>query len=195
MTKAVKVGDTGTDHDGFPPTPVTAGSPDVNFDGVSAARVGDPLAPHDKPKHPPHGRSIASGSSTVKINGKPAAITGGSISCGGVTIGSASVNIGDVPPSSTSNSFVPVSIGTSKKITSLSFSYGANRETLTSTSRHYTDINLHAKTTGYSPGESVSVKLNGVIDKTIVGHVDDNGEVFVANILQQDHLEIEGKIQ
>nr|VVV03968.1 hypothetical protein AW0309160_01351 [Aliivibrio wodanis] len=96
MSKGVKVGDIGTDHDGFPPTPVTVGSPDVKFDGQPAARVGDPLAPHDKPKHPPHGRTIASGSSTVKINGKPAAITGGAISCGGVTIGSGTVNIGDV---------------------------------------------------------------------------------------------------
>ncbi|EKF9771394.1 type VI secretion system PAAR protein [Vibrio cholerae] len=95
MSKGVKVGDIGTDHDGFPPTPVTAGSPDVKFDGQPAARVGDPLALHDKPKHPPHGRAIASGSSTVMINGKPAAITGGAISCGGVTIGSGTVNIGD----------------------------------------------------------------------------------------------------
>lgn len=60
MSKGVKVGDIGTDHDGFPPTPVTAGSPDVKFDG------------------------------------QPAAITGGAISCGGVTIGSGTVNIGDV---------------------------------------------------------------------------------------------------
>ncbi len=82
MVKAVRVGDEGTEHDGFPPTPVTAGSPDVKIDGIAAARVGDPLAPHSKPKHPPHGRSIASGSSTVFINGKPAAITGGSVSCG-----------------------------------------------------------------------------------------------------------------
>lgn len=95
MSKGVKVGDIGTEHDGFPPTPVTAGSPDVKFDGQPAARVGDPLAPHDKPKHPPHGRTIAAGSSTVMINGKPAAITGGAISCGGVTIGSGTVNIGD----------------------------------------------------------------------------------------------------
>lgn len=96
--KAVKVGDIGTEHDGFHPTKVTAGSPDVFIDGMPAARVGDPLEPHDKPKHPKHARAIASGSSTVFINGKPAALTGGSISCGGVTIGSGTVNIGDVPP-------------------------------------------------------------------------------------------------
>ncbi|MEZ6854775.1 type VI secretion system PAAR protein [Halodesulfovibrio aestuarii] len=95
--KAVKVGDIGTEHDGFHPTKVTAGSGDVFIDGQPAARVGDPLEPHDKPNNPKHGRTIATGSSTVFINGKPAALTGGKISCGGVTIGSGTVNIGDQP--------------------------------------------------------------------------------------------------
>jgi len=93
--KVVLLGDIGTDHNGFPPTPVTAGSPDVLIDGKPVARVGDPLAPHSKPKHPPHPRAIASGSSTVLINGIPAAVTGSTISCGGVTIGSGSVVIGN----------------------------------------------------------------------------------------------------
>ncbi|MGO1501419.1 MAG: PAAR domain-containing protein [Marinobacter sp.] len=72
-----------------------AGSPDVLIDGKPVARVGDPLAPHSKPKHPPHPRAIAAGSATVLINGIPAAVTGSAISCGGVTIGSGSVVIGD----------------------------------------------------------------------------------------------------
>tara|TARA_R110000851_G_C13100426_1_gene568210 strand:- start:6211 stop:7944 length:1734 start_codon:yes stop_codon:yes gene_type:complete len=91
----VLLGDLGSDHEGFPPTPVIGGSPDVLIDGRPAARVGDALAPHSKPKHPPHPRTIAAGSSTVMINGKPAAVTGGAISCGGVTIGSGSVVVGD----------------------------------------------------------------------------------------------------
>ncbi|MFM2486086.1 type VI secretion system PAAR protein [Celerinatantimonas yamalensis] len=94
MPKAVVVGDTGTDHNGYPPTSVTAGSGTVKIDHRPAARLGDPLAQHDKPKHPPHPRTIASGSGSVLIDGKPAAVTGSRISCGGVTIGSASVNIG-----------------------------------------------------------------------------------------------------
>ena len=53
---AAKVGNIGTDHEGFHPTPITAGSPDVFIDGIPAARVGDPLAPHDKPNHPPQDR-------------------------------------------------------------------------------------------------------------------------------------------
>nr|WP_084059580.1 MULTISPECIES: type VI secretion system PAAR protein [Aeromonas] len=95
---AAKVGDIGTDHDGFHPTAITAGSPDVFIDGIPAARVGDPLAPHDKPNHPPHPRKIASGSSTVLVNGKPLAITGGAVDCGGVIIGSGTVIVGDITP-------------------------------------------------------------------------------------------------
>ncbi|MDF2414507.1 type VI secretion system PAAR protein [Aeromonas sp. 1HA1] len=92
---AAKVGNIGTDHDGFHPTAITAGSPDVFIDGIPAARVGDPLAPHDKPNHPPHPRKIASGSSTVFVNGKPLAITGSAVDCGGVIIGAGTVIVGD----------------------------------------------------------------------------------------------------
>ncbi|SIO96606.1 PAAR motif protein [Vibrio spartinae] len=98
MAQGAKVGDMGSDHDGFPPTPITSGSPTVKFDGIPAARVGDPLTAHDKPKHPPHPRTISSGSSTVMIDGKPAAMSGCSISCGGVVnVGGGTVNIGDGP--------------------------------------------------------------------------------------------------
>lgn len=92
---AAKVGNIGTDHEGFYPTPITAGSPDVFIDGIPAARVGDPLAPHDKPNHPPHPRKIASGSSTVLVNGKPLAMTGSAVDCGGVIIGAGTVIVGD----------------------------------------------------------------------------------------------------
>lgn len=88
--KIVLVGDLGTDHDGFPPTPVTAGSPTVTIDGKPVARLGDPLAPHDKPNHGPHPRTIAEGSGSILIDGKPAALTGHTVSCGGVVIGGAS---------------------------------------------------------------------------------------------------------
>lgn len=93
--KFVLVGDIGTDHDGFPPTPVTAGSPSVLIDGKPVARLGDPLAPHDKPKHSAHPRSIAEGSGTILIDGKPAALTGHAVSCGGVVNGGASAVGGD----------------------------------------------------------------------------------------------------
>nr|WP_281243325.1 PAAR domain-containing protein [Halomonas pantelleriensis] len=51
------------------------------------------MAPHDKPKHPQHPRTIAegSGSGSILIDGKPATLTGHAVDCGGVMIGSATV--------------------------------------------------------------------------------------------------------
>lgn len=96
--KAATIGDIGTDHDGFPPTPIIEGSQDIIIDNKPAARVGDALAPHAKPGSPPHNRAITTGSTTVFFNGKPAAITGSEVGCGGVIIGGSSVIIGDQAP-------------------------------------------------------------------------------------------------
>lgn len=94
MPIAAKVNDKGSQHDGYPVTPITAGSQTVTIDGLPAARLGDPLTAHSKPEHPSHPRKISSGSSTVFIDGIPAARTGDSIDCGGVVTGSGTVNIG-----------------------------------------------------------------------------------------------------
>lgn len=94
MPLAAKLGDMGSDHDGYPATPIIEGSATVIIEGKPAARMGDALAPHDKPSAPSHDRAIAAGSSSVFIDGKPAARAGDAISCGGVVIGSGTVNIG-----------------------------------------------------------------------------------------------------
>jgi len=94
--KAARLGDIGSAHGCFPPTPIIGGSADIIINGRPAARVGDPLAPHGCGNCPPHGRSISAGSSTVIFNGKPAARTGDAIDCGGsVSSGSGDVIIGD----------------------------------------------------------------------------------------------------
>ncbi|MBQ0756425.1 MAG: type VI secretion system PAAR protein [Amphritea sp.] len=95
MPKAARLGDIGSGHGCFPPSPIVVGSGDVLIDGIPAVRVGDALAPHGCSKCPPHGRAIAAGSSSVMINGRPAARVGDSISCGGsVAAGSGTISIG-----------------------------------------------------------------------------------------------------
>ncbi|KXF83055.1 type VI secretion system PAAR protein [Enterovibrio coralii] len=94
MGNTVVLGDIGTAHDGFHPSPVISASPNVNVDGKPVARQGDALAPHDKPKNPPHGRSISGGSSSVFANGKPVARSGDAVGCGGVVVGGGTVNVG-----------------------------------------------------------------------------------------------------
>ena len=89
-------GDEGSGHGCFPPTPITSASPDVEIDGIPAARAGDSLEAHGCSDCPPHDRAIAAGSPTVFINGKPAARVGDAIDCGGrVSAGSGTVSLDD----------------------------------------------------------------------------------------------------
>lgn len=94
MGNAARLNDIGTGHDGYPPTPIIAASPTIVIDGKPAARVGDPLEPHDKPNSPKHGRAIVAGSGTVFFDGKPAARSGDAVDCGGVLVGGGTVTIG-----------------------------------------------------------------------------------------------------
>lgn len=94
MPFAAKLNDKGTQHDGYYETVIIAGSTTVFIDRLPAARMGDPLTPHSKPEHPSHPRKIAGGSGTVFIDGFPAARTDDAVDCGGVVIGSGTVNIG-----------------------------------------------------------------------------------------------------
>ena len=59
--KAARLGDIGSGHGCFPPTPIISASPDVSINHKPAARLGDPLAPHGCGVCPPHGRSISAG--------------------------------------------------------------------------------------------------------------------------------------
>lgn len=94
MPVASKLGDKGTEHNGYHETAIIAGSPTVSIDGLPAARLGDPLTAHSKLDHPPHLRKISGGSATVYIDGLPAARAGDAIDCGGVVVSMGTVNIG-----------------------------------------------------------------------------------------------------
>ena len=95
---AGRLGDMGSSHGAWHPSPAVDGSPDVSINGRPALRMGDALAPHVKPKSPPHGRAMAEGFSSILINGKPACAVGHSISCGGkLSTGSPNVWFGNNP--------------------------------------------------------------------------------------------------
>ncbi|MCC5809673.1 MAG: PAAR domain-containing protein [Ectothiorhodospiraceae bacterium] len=95
---AARLTDIGDQHNGYPPTPIMQGSPDVQCNGRPVARQGDMLVPHTKPKKPPHPRNIKEGSGSVLVNGVPWARVSDAISCGGTIItGSGDVLVGDSP--------------------------------------------------------------------------------------------------
>ena len=93
MPPSSRVGDIGLGHSSFPPTPATAGSPNVMINSIPAHRLGDAIAPHGSPSPSPvHGRAAAAGSSSVFTNSKAQVRIGDAISCGGV-LGAGSGNV------------------------------------------------------------------------------------------------------
>lgn len=96
MPAATRIGDSDITHCS---TPIrAAGSPNVFVNGIPWSRQGDTNTPHLLPGDDPcttHAASIASGSSTVKVNGKGAGRVGDSISgCTSVAAGSPNVFAG-----------------------------------------------------------------------------------------------------
>ncbi|QEZ91104.1 PAAR domain-containing protein [Proteus sp. CD3] len=89
MPTVILVGDLGTGHGNYGSTKVLTGSSTVFVEGRAIARKGDLLEPHHD-----HRRIITGGSNSVFVDGKPAARVGDNINCGGVLIGTSSVNIG-----------------------------------------------------------------------------------------------------
>ena len=75
MPAATRKGDQCTGHDACPPVHLVEFSPNVNINKLGAGRVGDHYSTHSCVSHPGHQDVIAAGSSTVFINGRPAART------------------------------------------------------------------------------------------------------------------------
>ena len=94
MPLAARLNDKGTQHDGYRETVIIAASSTVFIDGLPAARQGDPLTPHDKPKHPLIPEKSPEARQPSLLTASPAARTGDAIDCGGVVIGGGTVNIG-----------------------------------------------------------------------------------------------------
>lgn len=96
MPKAARLGDLGSGHECFPPSPAIEGSSDIIINGRPAVRVGDAYVAHGCGNCIPHPRNAAEGSSTVNFNGRPAVRVGDGITCGGkAQTGSGNVFIGD----------------------------------------------------------------------------------------------------
>lgn len=96
MPAAARLGDSCTGHECFPPRSNTEGSPNVFVNGKPWHRQGDGWSPHTcthpKVPHGTHGGSLASGSSTVYVNGKQAGRVGDAVDCGG-SVASGSGNV------------------------------------------------------------------------------------------------------
>lgn len=94
MPAVARQGDKCTGHGCFPPRANTAASGDVFVNGKGAHRVGDAWAVHVC-GNSSHGSSLASGSSTVFVNGRALGRVADSVACGSaVAQGSSNVFAG-----------------------------------------------------------------------------------------------------
>ena len=96
MPPVTRKGDNCTGHGSFPPRPSSQGSPNVFVNGIPAHRQGDSWSAHGSPTpNPPHSSVLASGSSTVFVNGKQLGRIGDPVACGSaVSQGSSNVFAG-----------------------------------------------------------------------------------------------------
>ena len=89
-----RLGDSCTGHGSWPPRPSTSASPNVYANGIPVHRQGDSWAVHCNPLPECHGGTLASGSSSVYVNGKQIGRIGDLVSCGSsVASGSSEGNI------------------------------------------------------------------------------------------------------
>ena len=96
---AARLGDIGSGHGCFPPSPAMQGSPNILINNRPAVRQGDAYVPHGCSNCPPHGRNLSQGSPTVLFNNREAGRVGDPISCGGSdATGSGNVLIGAASP-------------------------------------------------------------------------------------------------
>lgn len=94
MPAATRLGDECTGHGCFPPRPNDEASPNVFINGIAAHRQGDHWVTHCCGPSC-HDSNLASGSSTVFVNGKQAARIGDPVACGSaIAQGSPNVFIG-----------------------------------------------------------------------------------------------------
>ena len=96
MPAITRLGDIGTGHGDWPPRPNIEASSNVFINGIGAHRQGDAWAIHCNSEPECHGGNLASGSSTVYVNGKQLGRIGDPVTWGSsVATGSSNVYAGD----------------------------------------------------------------------------------------------------
>ena len=170
-------------------TPIVSGSGSLTVNGKSTACVGDKVG---------CGATIIEGAPVMMANGQLVAFLGSKTSHGGTIIGGDSALMLDEGMASVVGGLdegIKALLEEDKKVTSITWSYGENKQALSALSRHYTDINLHVKTTGYDTGESVSIKVDmpDGSSKSFNATVDSSGEGEIIGVFKNEKIAFKGE--
>ncbi|WP_339432260.1 MULTISPECIES: PAAR domain-containing protein [unclassified Pseudomonas] len=177
---------------------VLEGNVGINIDyAVSTSSIGHiascPVCPPGK------GPIVAVGPRTVTLPAGPVALEGDYVACGcppksnTVLSGQSSVFGGGEHSAASFSAIIPL-IPKPKSIQRITLSYGESQIPVDSVSRFYTDLNIHVKTSGYSPGEIVSVTITGAAEKTLSGTVGAKGIAIIPNAFQGEVFDMEGEV-
>lgn len=175
---------------------VVEGNSGVLFDGLVASSVGhNASCPRCKKGIGP---IVAVGPRTIVLPAGPAARAGDYVACGcppgsNTLLAEGTVHIGSQGGSKGSVLLAGGMLAaTPRSIDRIYWSYSESQAPLTETSRFYVDLNLHAETSGYDAGEVVEIQLEGPINRTVTGTVEEDGTVFIPEVFKNHRLEMEG---
>ena len=177
---------------------VLEGNIGINIDyAVSTSSLGHmascPVCPPGK------GPIVAVGPRTITLPAGLVALEGDYVACGcppktnTVLFAQSSVFGGGEHSAASFSPIIPL-VPKPKSIQRITFSYGANQTPVDSVSRFYTDLNIHVKTSGYSPGETVTVTISGATEKALSGTVGPKGIAIIPNAFEAEAFDMEGEI-
>lgn len=176
---------------------VVEGNPGVLFDGLIATSVGQQATCPACKKG--IGNIVAVGPRTVMLPAGPAARAGDYVACGcpagsNVLLPDGSIHIGSQSGAKAIATGVTAIAAPSalKQVKKIFWSFSDAETPLDSVSRFYVDVNLHAETSGYQPGETVEFELEGATEGTVTGTVGEDGMVFIPRVLKNQPLELQG---
>lgn len=144
------------------------------------------------------GPIVAVGPRTITLPAGPAALEGDYVACGcpphsnTVIAGQSSV-YGGAEHNKADFSGITDLLNRPKTISKISLSYGEAQTAIESVSRFYTDLNIHVKTSGYLPGETVAVNISGPTQKTLTGIVGAEGVAIIPNAFASEFIDMEGE--
>ena len=177
---------------------VVEGNTGLQFDGLVASSIGHKATCPACKKG--IGEMIPVGPRSVMLPAGLAARAGDYIACGcpphsNVLIAEGTISIGSQGSAQQNSQTALRSPGASKKsVTRIYWSHGDKQTPLQNASRFYTDMNLHAETVGYQPGETLEITLEGASSQRLQGVVDANGKVCIQNALKSHDVHLQGRI-
>lgn len=177
---------------------VIEGNAGLVFDGLVASSVGHKATCPACKKGV--GEIVAVGGRTVNLPAGPAARAGDYVACGcppgsNTLLPQGTVLVSNIHSGAPGSARVPGRVKPlSKSIDRLYFSYGDEQIPVGDTSRFYTDLNLHAETTGYAPGEMIEIAVSGVTETTVSGRVGADGKVLVPGLFTTRTVPLQGDI-